>query len=173
MGRPRKFANDAIKQRTYRLQRKIRDEGEESVHYARLERLHAVVRRAASQGDEGAKKLLGKNAPDTALKIILSTQPEPGEDMEDYMPTDLIGFDIAYHAYEEAASDILLKRSEMKHGVFQVVIGTEARAPRRRESTADRPSAQGQSRERPKSTSSRAAPKGREKVAPAAAKEQS
>jgi hypothetical protein len=173
MGRPRKFENDAVKQRTYRLHRKIRDEGEESIHYARLERLHAVVRRAASQGDEGAKKLLGKNAPDTALRIILSTQPEPGEDMEDYMATDLIGFDLAYYAYEEAASSVLLQRSQMKHGVFRVVIGTEPRAPRRRESIADRPSARDPNRERPKSTSSCAAPKGREMAAPDSAKEQS
>ncbi len=173
MGRPRKFANDAIKQRTYRLQRKMRDMSDEKLHYARLEQLHAVVRRAALDGNEAAEKILGRNAADTALKLILSSQPPPPVDDEAPWDVDLLGFELAYYAYEEAASSVLLERSEVKNGIFQVVIGTEARAPRCRKSIADRPNAQGQGRERLKPISSRAAPKGREKVAPSAAKEQS
>jgi hypothetical protein len=131
MGRPRIFESDAIKQRTYRLRRKIRETDAEKLHYARLEQLHRVVRRAASEGHQDAKNMLGRNASDTALKIIMATQPEPDEEIEAYTPWNLFGFDIGYYAFEEAASSVLLEKSEMKDGVFQVVIGTEKRAPRK------------------------------------------
>jgi hypothetical protein len=131
MGRPRKFESDAVKQRTYRLQRKIRETDAEKLHYARLEQLHRVVSRAASEGHEDAKKMLGRNPSDTALKMIMATQPEPDEDIEAYTPLNLFGFDIGYYAFEEAASSVLLERSEMKDGVFHLVIGTEKRTPRK------------------------------------------
>jgi hypothetical protein len=163
MGRPRKFASEAEKQRTYRLQRKIANTDAEKLHYARLQKLHSVVRRAALDGNERAKQMLGRNASDTALKLILETQPEGEEDIEAYTPSQLFGFDIGYYAFEEAASALILQQTEQKHGVFQVVIGTEKRTPRKAQSIAERPKRQGKGREIPKSRNSRSAPKSREK----------
>jgi hypothetical protein len=165
MPRPRKFESDAHKQRVYRLRRKMESTDAEKLHYARLEALHRTVRRAASDGDEAAKKLLGRNASDTALKIILTTQPAPDDDSDEHQATDLFGFSMAYYAYEEAASSVLLRRSESKDGVFQVVIGTEKRVPRKAQSIADRPKRPGKSRARNVTDSGRAAPKSRKKTA--------
>jgi hypothetical protein len=161
MPRPRKYRDDAEKQRVYRLRRKIESTDEEQLHYARLERLHAVVRRAADSGDEGAKKLLGRNASDTALKLILASQPDPPIDDVAPLEMDFVGFNIGYYAYEEAASCVLLDKAEMTSGVFKVVLGTEKRAPRKAKTIAERPKRQGKSREIPKSHNSRPAPKSR------------
>jgi hypothetical protein len=164
MGRPRKYASEAEKQRTYRLQRKIANTDAEKIHYARLEALHSIVRRAASDGSEDAQKLLGRNASDTALRLILHTQPVEDEEIEAHTPLSLFGFDLSYYAFEEAASAVMLEKSEMKHGVFQVVIGTEKRAPRRAQGIAERPKPQGKGRAGNATSSSRTAPKSRKTV---------
>jgi hypothetical protein len=161
MGRPRKFASEAEKQRTYRLQRKIQRTDAEQLHHARLAKLHRIVLRAALDGDEGAKKVLGVTPSDTALKIIMDTQRLPGEDGDDDEDFDLTSFAVHYYAFEEAASSVLLRRSGMKHGVFQVVIGTEKRAPKKAQAIADRPKRPGKSRADNVTSSSRAAPKSR------------
>jgi hypothetical protein len=161
MGRPRKFASEAEKQRTYRLQRKIANTDAEKLHYARLEKLHSVVRRAALDGNERAQEILGRNASDTALKLILATQPEPEERLEHLFPVDLFGFDMTYYAFEEATSSLMLQKAEQKHGVFQVVIGTEKRVPRKAQSIADRPKRQVKSRAGQGTDRNRAGPKSR------------
>jgi hypothetical protein len=161
MGRPRKFASEAEKQRTYRLQRKIANTDAEKLHYARLQKLHRVVCRAALAGNKHAQGMLGRNASDTALKIILQTQPEEGEDIECNTPLSLFGFDMTYYAFEEATSSLMLQNMNAKDGMFQVVIGTEKRAPRKEKTIAERPKRQGKSREIPKSHNSRPAPKSR------------
>jgi hypothetical protein len=161
MGRPRKFASEAEKQRTYRLQRKIERTDAETLHHARLAKLHRIVLRAASDGDEGARKVLGVTPSDTALKIIMDTQRLPGEDGDDDDAFNLTSFAVHYYAFEEAASSVLLRRSEMKDGIFQVVIGTEKRAPKKAQTKAERPKPPGKIRARDVSKSSRTAPKSR------------
>ncbi len=131
MGRPRKFASEVEKQRTYRLQRKIANTDAEKLHYARLQKLHRVVCRAALDGNERAQKILGRNPSDTALNLILATQPDREEYPEHLFPIDLFGFDMTYYAFEEATSSLMLQQAEMKDGVFHVVLGSEKRAPRK------------------------------------------
>jgi hypothetical protein len=141
MGRPKIFQSEAEKQRVYRARRKAAATTQEKLHYARLQALHDIVQCAALDGDERAAEMLGKNPSDTALKIILLTQPAPIVDDEAFADWDLRGFDIALYAYEEAASSVLLEKTELKDGVFQLVIGTEPRQSRQRQSIADRPAA--------------------------------
>jgi hypothetical protein len=161
MGRRRQFKDDAEKQRMYRLRRKIESTDEEKLHYARLEKLHNIIRRAAADGNADAQNMLGRNASDTALKLILQTQPEEGEEIEAHTPLSLFGFDFSYYAFEEAASAAMLEKSQAKDGVFQVVIGTEKRAPRRAQRIAERPKPQGKGRAGNATSSSRTAPKSR------------
>jgi hypothetical protein len=165
MGRPRKFASEAEKQRTYRLQRKIASTDAEKLHYARLQKLHRVVCRAALDGNERAQEILGRNASDTALKLILATQPEREEHPEHLFPVDLFGFDMTYYAFEEATSTLMMQQAEIKDGVFRVVIGTEKRVPRKAQSIADRPKRQGKKRVGQGTGRDRAAPKSRKKTA--------
>jgi hypothetical protein len=141
MGRPKIFESEAEKQRVYRLRRKIAKQGVEAVHYARLQELHHVVKRAALDGNEAAAKLLGNSPSDTALRVIISTQPPEAYEDNGYLPVDLFGFDFAYYAYEQAASTVVLERTGAKDGVFQVVVGAPAPATRKGKSVADRPTA--------------------------------
>jgi hypothetical protein len=161
MGRPRKFASEAEKQRTYRMQRKIANTDAEQLHYARLQKLHRVVCRAALDGNQRAQEIVGRNPSDTALKLILATQPDREEYPEHLFPVDLFGFDMTYYAFEEATSSLMLQQAEMKDGVFHVVLGTEKRASRKAKAIAERPKPQGKSRAGNVTSSSRAAPKSR------------
>jgi hypothetical protein len=134
------------------------------LHRARIEQLHRVVIRAANDGDEGAIRVLGATPSETALKIIMETQRLPGESDDADEVFDLTPFAVHYYAYEEAASSVLLQKSEMKDGVFQVVIGTEKRAVRKAQGIAERPKPQGKGRAGNVTKSDRPAPKSRKKV---------
>jgi hypothetical protein len=135
------YESSAEKQRVYRLRRKAEKQGAEAVHYARLQEIHRVVKRAALDGDENAAKVLGSSPSDTALRVIIATQPPEAYEDNGYLPVDLFGFDFAYYAYEEAASSVILERTGAKDGVFQVVVGAPAPAKRQGKSGADRPNA--------------------------------
>jgi hypothetical protein len=135
------YESSAEKQRVYRLRRKADKQGVEALHYARLEEMHRVVKRAALDGNEEAAKILGKSPSDTALRVILTTQPPEAYEDNGYLPFDLFGFDFAYYAYEEAAGNVILEKTGAKDGVFQVVVGAPAPAKRKEKSGADRPAA--------------------------------
>ncbi len=126
--------------------------------------MHKTVRRAATDGDLDAQKMLGRSASDTALKIILLSQRPPDERNDDGDQWDLLGFDLSYYAYEEAAASVILEKSHLKEGVFQVVIGTEPRASRKEKALAERPKSTGKSRACNVTESSRPAPKSRKKL---------
>jgi hypothetical protein len=154
------------------LQRKIANTDAEKLHHARLEQLHRMVLRAAADGDQGAKNVLGVTPSDTALRIILDTQSLPDENGEVYETCDLQSFSCHYYAYEQAAASVLLQRSGQKDGVYQVVIGTEARAPRKAKSVGEAPANVALGRDVTQSKSSSSAPKSRKTVSTVAGQEE-
>ncbi len=120
MPRPKTYLNAAVRQRAYRERLKEREPKDERRYHWRLQKLHAVIERAAAAGNEQAQKMLGINAYDTALRMIIFSQPQSGAAENSFVGWDLEGFELAFHAYEEAASQVMLEQSGKKYGVFQI-----------------------------------------------------
>jgi hypothetical protein len=94
----------------------------------------------------------------------MDTQLEPDEDGQQYETFDLSSFSVHYYAYEEAAAHYMMEKDGCKNGRYQVVLGTEKRAPRKAKTIAERPKPQGKSRVGNATSSSRTAPKSRKKA---------
>jgi hypothetical protein len=120
MARPKIYRDAAMRQRAYRSRLKERTNEAEIAYMWRLEKLHQIVRAGAKDGNELAKILLGRNKYDTALRVVFYSQPSSDEDEDQFTDWCFEGFDALYYAYEEAMSDLLLKKSGEKVGVFKV-----------------------------------------------------
>ena len=70
MPRPRQYANDAERQAAYRDRNADQQPPRASLLAALGRSLHAVVRDAASAGDERAKAILGATADETLKRLI-------------------------------------------------------------------------------------------------------
>jgi hypothetical protein len=135
------YENQAEKQRVYRLRRKVEKEGAEAAHYARLQEIHRVVKRAVLDGNENAAKVLGNSPSDTALRVILFTQPPEAYEDNGYLPIDLFGFDYAYYAHQEIAGNVLIEKTGEKGVVYNVFLNAKAPVESKQKSIADRPTA--------------------------------
>jgi hypothetical protein len=99
---------------------KEREPKDDKRYHWRLQKLHGVIERAAADGNERAKEVLGINAYDTALRMIILSQPQSGAAEDSFAGWDLEGFELAFHAYEQAVESVMLRQSGKKYGVFQI-----------------------------------------------------
>ncbi len=120
MPRPKTYPNAAVRQRAYRERLKEREPKDERRYHWRLQKLHASIELAAADGNERAKQVLGINAYDTALRMIIFSQPQSGAAEDSFAGWDLEGFELAFHSYEQAVAQVKLEQSGKRHGVFQI-----------------------------------------------------
>jgi hypothetical protein len=109
-----------VKQRAYRNRLKEREPKDDKRYHWRLQKLHAIIERAAAAGNEQAEKMLGINAYDTALRMIVFSQPPSGAAEDSFAGWDLEGFELAFHSYEQAVAQVALDQAGKKYGVFQI-----------------------------------------------------
>jgi hypothetical protein len=70
MARPRKYADDAEKQRIYRYRKYLETLTPEESAFERAQHAHQRFQVYANHGDELAARLLGKNCVETALNVL-------------------------------------------------------------------------------------------------------
>jgi hypothetical protein len=70
MARPKKYADEAAKQRAYRHRKHFATLTPEESAFQRAEYAHQQFQVYANRGDELAARLLGKNCFDTALNVL-------------------------------------------------------------------------------------------------------
>ncbi len=70
MARPKKYADEAEKQRAYRQRKHWQTLTPEESAFQRAQYAHQGIQRYANHGDQMAARLLGKNCVETALNVL-------------------------------------------------------------------------------------------------------